>query len=137
MIDSRPAEQGAVIRRRRRCEHCDYRFTTYEKLAVAVLVRKRDGSLEPFAEEKVRTGVEAAVADRPVGERKVREVIEAVAAAVDRLGSPVPSETIGRIVLGELRRLDEVAYMRFASVYKDFQAAEDFEKEMAALESES
>ncbi len=99
-------------------------------------MRKRDGSLEPFSEEKVRAGVEAALADRPVGEKKVRELVEAVAASVDRRGSPVPSESIGRLVLSELRSLDEVAYLRFASVYKDFQAAEDFEKEMAALESE-
>lgn len=137
MIDSRPADQGAAIRRRRHCQKCGHRFTTYERHAPVVLVRKRNGRIEPFAPEKLQRGVEAALAGGEVvgsGVALLLEEIEAVAA--NHVG-PTPTDQIGRLVLEGLRELDEVAYVRFASVYKGFQAAEDFEREVAALEDSS
>jgi transcriptional repressor NrdR len=137
VIDSRPAEGGAAIRRRRVCASCDYRFTTYERGEPQLLIRKRNGRLEPFQPDKLSRGVAAALADRPVPSTKVSELIDEVEVEIRGQGSPVPSEFIGRLVLDGLRRIDEVAYLRFASVYKDFQGAADFEKEMAALEGEA
>jgi transcriptional repressor NrdR len=97
------------------------------------MVRKRSGRLEPFSSEKLSHGVMAAVADRPVPREAVAELVEDIEATVAASSEPVRSEEIGRLVLEGLRKLDSVAYMRFASVYKDFQDAEDFGREMAAL----
>lgn len=133
VIDSRPAEAGTSIRRRRLCATCGNRFTTYERGTPLLMVRKRSGRLEPFSSEKLSNGVMAAVADRPVPREAVAELVEEVEASVAAGGSPVASEEIGRLVLEGLRHLDGVAYLRFASVYKDFQDAEDFGREMAAL----
>ncbi len=132
VVDSRPAEGGASIRRRRKCEDCGNRFTTYERSDLPAIVRKRDGSSEPFQADKVVRGLERALAGRPAQEE--------VGALVDRIRalaahrSEVSSDEIGREVLAGLRTLDEVAYLRFASVYKDFQGADDFEREVASLE---
>jgi len=133
VIDSRPAEAGNSIRRRRVCARCGNRFTTYERGTPLLMVRKRNGRLEPFSSEKLNNGVMAAVADRPVPREAVADLVEEVEVAVTAGGSPVASEEIGRLVLEGLRHLDSVAYLRFASVYKDFQDAEDFGREMAAL----
>jgi transcriptional repressor NrdR len=127
VIDSRPAESGQSIRRRRLCETCESRFTTYERLEPQLMVRKRNGRLEAFSAAKV--------ADRPVSGSAVESITADVEHALRQQGSQVSSEDIGREVLDRLRALDEVAYLRFASVYKDFQDAADFEKEVAALES--
>ncbi|MGH8923580.1 MAG: transcriptional regulator NrdR [Acidimicrobiia bacterium] len=137
VIDSRPAEQGSSIRRRRSCGVCDHRFTTYERNAPVLLVRKRSGRLEPFAPEKLQKGVEAALADRPVPVNALSELLEDLESAAANHVGPIPSEQIGRLVLDRLRVLDEVAYLRFASVYKAFQDAEDFGREVAALETAS
>lgn len=134
VIDSRPIESGAAIRRRRLCEACDNRFTTYERSVVPLVVRKRDGRLEPFQVEKVRAGFESALADRPVTRKKLEGMIGEVESAARSHGSRVDSDEIGRAVLSQLRGIDQVAYLRFASVYKEFQGAQDFEREMAALE---
>lgn len=134
VIDSRPADQGTAIRRRRACGACGHRFTTYERGAPVLLVRKRDGRIEPFSPQKVQLGVEAALADRPVGAAALADLLEAIETAAAAYGGPMPSEQIGRLVLAGLRVLDEVAYLRFASVYKGFQDAEDFGREVAALE---
>ena len=137
VIDSRPADQGTTIRRRRNCSNCGHRFTTYERNAPVVLVRKRSGRLEPFAPEKLQRGLDAALADRPVPPEALAELLEEVeSAAVSHVG-PISSEKVGRLVLEHLRQLDEVAYLRFASVYKAFQGAEDFGREVAALEESS
>ena len=135
VIDSRPAEGGQSIRRRRLCETCDGRFTTYERLEPQLMVRKRNGRLEAFSSAKLAAGISAAFADRPVSGSAVQSITEEVEASLREGGSQVTSEDIGHRVLDRLRALDEVAYLRFASVYKDFQDAADFEKEVAALES--
>lgn len=133
VIDSRPADGGASIRRRRACASCGNRFTTYERGTPLLMVRKRSGRLEPFSSEKLSHGVMAAMADRPVPREAVAELVEDIEATVAASTGPVRSEEIGRLVLEGLRQLDSVAYLRFASVYKDFQDAEDFGREMAAL----
>ena len=134
VIDSRPADQGTSIRRRRACAACGHRFTTYERGVPVLLVRKRNGRLEPFSPQKLYRGVAAALADRPVSAAAVAELLDDVEASATAHGGPMSSESIGRLVLDGLRILDEVAYLRFASVYKDFQAAGDFGREVAALE---
>jgi len=135
VIDSRPAEGGQSIRRRRSCETCDGRFTTYERLEPQLMVRKRNGRLEAFSSAKLAAGISAAFADRPVSGSAIESIAEDVEHSLRHQGSPITSEDIGHEVLARLRAVDEVAYLRFASVYKDFQDAADFEKEVAALES--
>lgn len=133
VIDSRAADGGAAVRRRRRCESCEYRFTTYERSVPAAQVRKRSGAIQAFDPEKVRAGLESALADRPVAPDTVERLVARTEALFETMPA-VTTEDIGRVVLEGLREVDEVAYLRFASVYKDFQGASDFEREMAAME---
>ncbi len=121
------------MRRRRRCESCAHRFTTFERTVPAAQVRKRSGAMQPFVPEKVRAGLEAALADRPVPADTIERLVARTEALFETLPT-VTTEDIGRVVLDGLREVDQVAYLRFASVYKDFQGASDFEREMAALE---
>mgnify|MGYP000061538702 FL=1 len=137
VIDSRPADDGAAIRRRRACPECAYRFTTYERLEEApLLVMKRSGSPEPFDRAKVTFGVRSACKGRPVDEASIEALAEAVEDDM-RLaltsGTEITSSTVGHAVLERLKALDEVAYMRFASVYKNFDDAADFRRELALL----
>ena len=134
VVDSRAADDGAAIRRRRLCPECAFRFTTYERMEEAVLaVVKRSGDKEPFDRAKVVAGVRSAAKGRPVA----AEQIEALATDVEdgmRLEGPeVTTAQVGLAVLDALRVLDEVAYVRFASVYKGFDAAADFERELTLL----
>ena len=134
VIDSRLAEEGAAIRRRRECLDCGRRFTTFERLEESPLVVvKRSGLREPFVRTKIVAGVGSAAKNRPIG----ADQIEALAAEIEeslRLEGPeVPSARIGLAVLDRLRGLDDVAYLRFASVYKGFEAPSDFEREMGLL----
>lgn len=135
VIDSRPAESGETIRRRRLCEGCQNRFTTYERIEPHLMVRKRDGRLEPFSPAKLVSGMSASLADRSMSGSAVEGLAAEVEAALRKQGTQVKTDDIGREVLDRLKSLDEVAYLRFASVYKDFKDAADFEKEVAALES--
>ena len=135
VIDSRPAESGTAIRRRRVCEACEYRFSTYERIAVSLMVCKRSGGLEPFDPSKLRRGVESALADRPVPEGSVEALIDDIESAVRNRSAPIASDELGKMVLLELRALDEIASLRFASVYKDFRDVGDFERELAELEA--
>lgn len=135
VIDSRPAENGLSIRRRRQCDDCGHRFTTYERLEPQLMVRKRNGLLEAFSAPKLASGISAALAARPVSGSDIQTLVEDVETHLRSMGAQVTSEEIGHEVLSRLRRLDEVAYLRFASVYKEFQGAADFEREMAELES--
>jgi transcriptional repressor NrdR len=137
VVDSRAADRGMTIRRRRECLGCARRFTTYERAAVAHLVRKRNGRLEAFDGHKLRHGVEQALADRPVPVGSVDRLVADISAFVGAKGGEVSADELGEEVLARLRDLDEVAYVRFASVYKDFQGASDFEREVASLEAES
>ncbi len=137
MIDSRSAEDGRTIRRRRECIECGHRFTTFERATYQPLVRKRSGNLEPFSADKVRTGIEQALADRPVPAGTVEALVLQTESLFGPDTSVVSAAAIGDCVLAGLRAADEVAYLRFASVYKDFTGARDFEREMAALEEDS
>ena len=134
VVDSRLADDGAAIRRRRECLGCGRRFTTFERVEEAVVVViKRSGHREPFDRAKIVAGMRAAAKNRPV----TAEQLEAVAAELEeslRLEGPeLASEQIGRRVLDRLRVLDEVAYLRFASVYKGFEDVGDFEREVGLL----
>jgi len=137
VVDSRPIEDGTAIRRRRVCQACRNRFTTHERSVVPLMVRKRDGRFEPFQVEKIRAGFASALADRPVTRKRLEGMIAEVEVVARGHGSRVDSDEIGRAVLTQLRAADEVAYLRFASVYKEFQGAQDFEREMAVLEGKS
>ncbi|RPI20135.1 MAG: transcriptional repressor NrdR [Actinobacteria bacterium] len=134
VVDSRPAQEGRAIRRRRECEVCGQRFTTFERPEIAIMVVKRDGSRQPFDLAKVRRGLDSALADRPVPPEAIEALVASIERSVHAGPVEVSSETIGHLVLEGLRSLDEVAYLRFASVYKEFQGARDFEREVAAME---
>lgn len=132
VVDSRSIEEGKIIRRRRECLECGRRFTTHEMAILNVI--KRSGVTEPFSREKVLRGVRRACQGRDVSEDELKILAEKVEAAVRSTGaSEVPSHDIGLAILGPLRELDEVAYLRFASVYKSFSSLEDFERELEEL----
>ena len=134
VVDSRLAEDGAAIRRRRECTACGGRFTTYERLDEAPLwVLKRGGQREPFDRVKVIAGVRAATKNRPVSEEQLDTLALEVEEALRHLGAEVSSQQIGVAVLEGLRELDEVAYLRFASVYKGFEDVGDFQREVGLL----
>ena len=134
VVDSRAAEEGSAIRRRRECLGCGQRFTTYERVEeVPFLVSKRSGSREPFDRAKVIAGIGAAAKNRPVSDQQVAAMAADVEESLRIAGSEVTSEEVGLAVLERLRAADEVAYLRFASVYKDFSAAGDFEREAGLL----
>lgn len=138
VIDSRVSEEGTAIRRRRSCAQCAYRFTTYERLEeVPLNVTKRNGSKEPFDRNKIIGGLQAAAKGRPVEQDALLAVAERVEDNLRLLGGDVSSTQIGHEVLNQLRALDEVAYLRFASVYKNFDDAADFRRELALLEKHS
>jgi transcriptional repressor NrdR len=135
VVDSRPAERGTAIRRRRQCLSCGRRFTTFERLEeLGLTVVKRDGGTEPYLREKLLAGIRKAIAHRPIGEEQVGAAVDRVEERLRRRGPRVSSEQVGLEVLSQLARLDQVAYLRFASVYKDFQEARDFQRELGALQ---
>jgi len=130
VVDSRVAEDGAAIRRRRECLGCGRRFTTYERVDdVPLLVIKRSGHREPWDRAKVITGLRAAAKNRPLADAEIDDVALQVEEEVRLAGPEVSSEQVGLAVLERLRALDEVAYLRFASVYKGFAEADDFARE--------
>ncbi|MEV6065970.1 transcriptional regulator NrdR [Nocardia sp. NPDC052001] len=132
VVDSREAEEGSAIRRRRACPECGRRFSTVETAILSVV--KRSGVSEPFSREKVVRGVRRACQGREVDDDALNLLAQQVEDAVRAKGSPeVPSHEVGLAILGPLRDLDEVAYLRFASVYRSFSSAEDFEQEIASL----
>lgn len=135
VVDSRTADDGAAIRRRRQCPECSRRFTTVE--TAALQVQKRSGVLEPFSRAKVASGVRKACQGRPVSEDDLALLAQTVEDAVRAVGNPeIPAHEVGMAILGPLRKLDEVAYLRFASVYRSFESLEDFEAEVALLRME-
>lgn len=135
VVDSRTADDGAAIRRRRQCPECARRFTTVE--TAALQVQKRSGVLEPFSRSKVASGVRKACQGRPVSEDDLAKLAQTVEDAVRAVGNPeIPAHEVGMAILGPLRKLDEVAYLRFASVYRSFESLEDFEAEVALLRME-
>lgn len=127
-MDSRPGHEGGAIRRRRECEGCQNRFNTWERVEGAeIVVVKRDGRREPWDREKLRDGLRIACRKRPVPVTAIEKVVERVEARVGGRGE-VGTEDIGRAALDELARLDEVAWVRFASVYLRFASLEEFER---------
>jgi transcriptional repressor NrdR len=132
VIDSREADEGATTRRRRSCPACGRRFTTVEEAVLAVV--KRSGVSEPFNRTKVVAGVRRACQGRPVDDDQLQVLAQQVEDAIRASGcAEVPSHEVGLAILGPLRELDEVAYLRFASVYRAFTSLEDFEKEISEL----
>lgn len=134
VVDSRPAEGGDTIRRRRQCLSCGRRYTTYERVEeLGLLVTKSDGTKEPWDREKMVAGVRKAIVNLPVTEEQVARLADRVEARLRRRGPVITSQQVGLEVLQHLQKLDQVAYLRFASVYKDFQEIGDFEREMGLL----
>lgn len=132
VVDSREADEGSVIRRRRSCPQCGRRFTTVEAASLSVI--KRSGATEPFSRAKVIAGVRKACQGRPVGDDVLAVLGQQVEDSLRALGvGEIPSADIGTAILGPLCELDEVAYLRFASVYRGFESLADFEREVARL----
>jgi transcriptional repressor NrdR len=135
VIDSRPTEDGSSIRRRRECINCGKRFTTYEKIEeIPVMVVKRDGRREAFDGEKIRAGVRKACEKRPIAADVQDRLVEDIAREVfNTLASEVSSRDVGEIVMRQLKEVDEVAYVRFASVYREFKDTRTFMDELQML----
>lgn len=137
VIDSRASREGATIRRRRQCVACGYRFTTYEEIERGgLVVLKRDGRREEFSREKLLSGIRKACQKRPVSPKAIEDLLERIVVEVtDKYEREVSAEVIGKLVMDGLRLVDEVAYVRFASVYRRFQEATDFVHEVKKLEA--
>lgn len=135
VVDSRPAEEGVAIRRRRECLECGYRFTTYERLGEnPIIVIKADGSSEAFEKEKMFRGILVACAKRPVSSNQITEIVNDIEAELRSNGRyEIRSKELGEMILSRLIDVDEVSFVRFASVYRDFQDAEEFARELETL----
>jgi transcriptional repressor NrdR len=135
VIDSRASREGATIRRRRECLKCGYRFTTYEEIERGgLMITKRDGRREEFSTEKLLSGIKKACQKRPISPKVIEDLVERIVNEVtDKYEREVPAEVIGKLVMDGLRAIDEVAYVRFASVYRRFQEATDFVQEVKKL----
>ena len=139
VVDSRPTEDGTAIRRRRECINCGRRFTTYEKIEeLPIMVVKKDGRRQPFDGEKIRAGISKACEKRPVSSAEMDKLVDDVERDVfNSLEQEVKSEEIGEMVMMRLRDLDEVAYVRFASVYRQFKDINTFMAELKLLLKEN
>ena len=135
VIDSRDAGDLAAVRRRRECSKCEKRFTTYERVeSVELIVIKKDGRREPFNREKLMAGIVRACEKRPVSHEKIEEAVEEIEMELRKKDTTeISSKVIGELVMKKLKRLDKVAYIRFASVYREFADVEDFGKELKGL----
>ena len=131
VIDSRRNAEGSSIRRRRKCSKCDSRFTTYEKSEIDLIVKKRNGNLEEFQYEKLKKGIKSAFGGQEISDKRLKALVDDIYIEIKKTGKKVDSETIGEKVLEYLKKENEVAYLRFASVYKEFSNVADFEKEAA------
>ena len=137
VVDSRASREGATIRRRRECTACQNRFTTYEEVErEGLMILKRDGRREEFSRDKLLSGVKKACQKRPVSQKVIEDLVERIVENVtSRFEGEVPAEFIGKQFMDGLREIDEVAYVRFASVYRRFQEATDFVQEVKKLEA--
>ena len=137
--DSRPAEDHVAIRRRRYCPECGGRFTTYERVQLRdLVVIKSSGRREDFDRDKLERSVRIALQKRPIDPERMEKMISGIVLRLESLGDQdIPSRVIGEIVMETLARIDTVAYVRFASVYKNFQAADDFDRFVAELRPEA
>jgi len=135
VVDSRAADDSSAIRRRRECLGCSRRYTTYERVEeLPLMVRKRSGDVVPFDRMKVAEGITEAAKNRPIDAETIDAVSHAIEEQLRTIGVEIPSEQVGLAVLEQLRLLDTVAYLRFASVYKGFEHASDFEREVELLQ---
>lgn len=136
VINSRPADHGKAVKRRRECLGCHQRISTYERMSlVDIRVVKRNGLKEPFYRHKIEVGVRRALEKRPITEEQLQKMLFAIEGDIFNLErDTVSSEEIGRIVLDHLREVDKVAYLRFASVYRNFKTPKAFEREIQRLE---
>lgn len=132
VVDSRPSDDGKVTRRRRECTKCKRRFTTYERVdTIPVVVIKKDNTREPYERAKIASGVMRACYKRPIPTDKIEELVDSIELEIfDKESKEISSSDIGEIVMNRLHDLDSVAYVRFASVYREFKDAEDFMKEL-------
>jgi len=139
VIDSRASREGSVIRRRRECLDCGHRFTTYEEIEhEGLMIVKRDGRREEFSKEKLLAGVRKACQKRPISPKIIEDLVERIVDEItDKYDREVPSMAIGERVMEGLRDIDQVAYVRFASVYRRFQEATDFVQVVRKLEQRS
>jgi transcriptional repressor NrdR len=137
--DSRPTEDGATIRRRRQCLNCSGRFTTFERIQLRELtVVKKSGSRAPFDRDKVARSVELAIRKRPVDPERVERLVSGIQRRLESMGeAEIPSSVIGEMLMDGLANLDPVAYVRFASVYRNFREAKDFEQFIEQLDGEA
>ena len=131
VVDSRKNVDGDAIRRRRECAVCNTRFTTYEKSEIDLIVKKRNGNLEEFQYEKLFNGVENAFGGQELSDKQLKNLVETIYLDLKKHGKRIESKDIGETVLFHLKDTNEVAYLRFASVYKEFSDISDFEKEAA------
>lgn len=138
VVDSRDVDEGRAIRRRRECGECGARFTTYEEVeALKLVVAKRSGVREEYSREKLRSGLTRAFEKRPNAEEHIEKMLGEIEYELHRQHErEVPSRLIGKLVMSRLRAIDEVAYLRFASVYKSFGSAKSFRKEIEKLDGE-
>ncbi len=135
VLDSRPLDAASVIRRRRECQSCHKRFTTYERLEeVPLMVIKSDERREPFSREKLREGISRACEKRPIGPDAIERLISEIEYELQDYVMQVPSRVIGEKVIKKLKELDLVAYLRFVSVYRQFQDVDEFIKELERLQ---
>jgi transcriptional repressor NrdR len=137
VIDSRASREGATIRRRRECLSCNHRFTTYEEVEhEGLMVLKRDARREEFSREKLLNGIRKACQKRPVSPKSLDDLVDHIVAVVTaKFETEIPGEEIGKLVMDGLRGLDDVAYVRYASVYRRFEEATDFVQEVKKLEA--
>jgi transcriptional repressor NrdR len=134
VLDSRASEDGLATRRRRECLDCKRRYTTYERIEATIKIVKKDGSREPFDHAKIKRGLEVACWKRPVSDEQLEAIIAAVTSELEaNFESEVESHHVGQLVMQHLRELDDVAYVRFASVYRQFQDVRDFVKELRPM----
>ncbi len=136
VLDSRPIEEGSAIRRRRECEKCGFRFSTYEELEILDLyVIKKDGRKELYSREKLERGIRRAFEKRPHTDDTLRKLVSAIEQEIQKKASSgeIKSEDIGEIVMKKIKRIDKIAYIRFASVYRQFEDVEEFKEERKKL----
>ena len=139
VVDSRSSKDGGAVRRRRQCLRCSQRFTTYEYIEnVSLTIIKNDQRREPFDRQKLMQGLVSACKKRPISMKKIESIVDKIENQLEKIGkTEVPSTEIGKMVMTELYRLDEVAYVRFASVYRKFKDVSDFISEVKDIESKS
>jgi transcriptional repressor NrdR len=135
VVDTRNVDDGAAIRRRRKCASCGRRFTTYERIELSTIkVVKKDGSRVPYDRLKLKRGIEKACWKRPVSDRQVEGLLAEIESELEgKFDSEVPTRELGELVMDRLRSLDQVAYVRFASVYREFKDVQDFVEELRPM----